>query len=112
MEPDADLLDAVQEEVYRLLVQHGVEEVVAIDEASTLRARLQKTHGGKEHYLPAQDKTARNLQILADLQAGLSPATVAEKHGVHPKTVEKIRAAARKRTGTDLGFGREDWVIR
>lgn len=111
MAADADLLDAVQDEVYRLLVRHGVEEVTAVDEASALRAQLQKTHGGKEHYLPALDRTARQRQILADLARGSSEEAVAAKHGVSLKTVQRAKQATPKNAPDLLGFGKDDWVL-
>lgn len=114
MAADADdLRDAVHEALYRAAVRSGVDEVAAIEMADADCAALDAAFGAQRHYWRAPPKDSRNRQILADLQAGQPPEEVATKHGVHPRTVEKIRAAAaRKRDESDAGLGREDWVIR
>lgn len=104
-----DLPDAVHDKVYRLLVEHGVDEVAALQAAAKLLDELSREVGGQEHYWPAPDKTTRNRRIVADLAQGLKPVEVAQKHRIHPRTVEKIRAQAQRDDG--LGFGTKDWVL-
>ena len=109
---DDDLRNAMHEALYRVAVRFGADEVAAIETADAECAAIDAAFGAQRHYWRAPPKDSRNRQILADLQSGQPTAAVAAKHGVHQKTVEKIRAtAARKRGSADLGLGREDWVL-
>lgn len=113
MAADDDLRNAVHDALYRVAVRSGVGEVAAIEMADAECAALDAAFGSARQWWRCAPKDSRNRQILADLQAGQPPKEVATKHGVHRKTVEKIRAAAvRKRDESDAGLGREDWVIR
>jgi Mor family transcriptional regulator len=110
MEPD-DLLGAVHDAVYALLVKHSVEELTAIADTQALCRDLQRDLGGREHYLPALGKELRHRQIAADLRAGISPAEVAQKQGVHPKTVAKIAMQIKQKPSDDPGLGTKEWMI-
>lgn len=105
---DRDLIDAVHDEVYALLIKHGVEDMAALTDADSLCETLQRRFGGYEHYVPVPDKTTRNARIAADLRAGHDPKAVAAKNGVTPKTVKR---AARKTESGGGGFGNEDWNL-
>jgi len=109
-EPD-DLLGAVHDAVYALLVQRGVEELTAIADTQALCRDLQRDLGGREHYLPALGKESRRRQIAADLRAGVPPAEIAAKHGVHPRTVEKVATQTKQKPSDDPGLGTKEWVI-
>jgi Mor family transcriptional regulator len=111
MEPD-DLLGAVHDAVYALLVRRGVEELTAIADTQALCRALQRDLGGRGHYLPALGKELRHRQIAADLRAGVPPAAIAKKHDVHPKTVAKIAARAQQAPNEDPGLGTSDWVLK
>ncbi len=106
--PDRDLIDAVHDEVYQLLIQRGVEDMTALTDAGQLCDTLQRSFGGYEHYVRAPDKVARNAKIAADLRAGEDPQSLATKHGVTPKTIKR---AARRVENDDAGFGSKDWNI-
>lgn len=107
-----DLRNAVHGALYRVAVRFGADEVAAIETADAECAALDTAFGAQRHYWRAPAKESRNREILAALQAGKPPEAVAAEHGVHPRTVEKIRAAAaRKRDEPDIGLGREDWVL-
>ena len=106
-----DLLGAVHDAVYALLVQHGVDELAAIADTQALCRQLQQDLGGREHYLPALGKESRHRQIAMDLAAGLPPDQVATKNKVHPKTVAKVAAQAKQAPGDDPGLGTKDWVL-
>jgi Mor family transcriptional regulator len=110
MQPD-DLLGAVHDAVYALLVECGVEELTAIADTQALCRALQRDLGGRGHYLPALGKELRHRQIAADLRAGVPPAEVAHKHRVHPRTVQKVAAQTKQQPGDDPGLGTKDWVL-
>lgn len=103
-----DLLGAVHDAIYEACVKLGADELAAIAETQARCRQLQRDFGGRDHYLPALKKHTRHQQIAADLRAGVPPAEVAAKHGVHPKTVAKIAA---KRSADDPGLGTKDWVL-
>lgn len=105
---ERDLIDAVHDEVYALLIKHGVQDMAALTDADDLCETLQRLFGGHEHYVPVRDKTTRNIRIAADLRAGHDPKVVAAKLGVTPKTVK--RAARKTESGGD-GFGGDDWNL-
>ena len=107
---DEPLIEAMHDDLYRLLIRLGVDDLTALREAGALCENLQRRFGGRDHYVPAIDKHARNARIAAELAAGREPAEIAKQYGMHPKTVEKIR----RRTTTAierLGFGSDDWVL-
>lgn len=106
---DSDLIDAMHDEVYQLLLRHGVEDLTALTDAGKLCESLQRRFGGHDHYVPVSDKSTRNARIAADLRAGQKPKDVAAKHGVHLTTV--VRAAKRVEAGDD-GFGSPDWNLK
>jgi len=110
MESD-DLLGAVHDAVYALLVTRGVEELTAIADTQALCRDLQRDLGGREHYLPALGKESRRRQIAAALRAGVPPAEIAQKQGVHPKTVAKVAAQIKQKPSDDPGLGTKEWVI-
>lgn len=106
---DESLIEAMHDDIYRLLIRLGIDDLTALRESGALCEDLQRRFGARDHYVPAIDKTTRNARIAADLASGLSAAAIAEKHGVHPNTVRRIRARTRPRDS--LGFGSADWVL-
>lgn len=115
------LLDWIHDQVYAALVDHGNEvsaglstetaEITAIRKTQALCKKLQEDLGGREHYLPALSKNERHRKVAADLQAGLPPDEVAQKHGLHPRTVKKIADSNRQQQGDDPGLGTPDWML-
>lgn len=106
-----DLLGAVHDAVYAALIENGVEELAAITATQALCHHLQQDFGGRAYYVPALDKDVRHREIAEELAAGTPPARVAQKHHVHPRTVEKIAAKARHAPNDDPGLGTKDWII-
>lgn len=106
---DESLIEAMHDDIYRLLTRLGIDDLTALRESGALCEDLQRRFGGRGHtYVPAPDKTQRNAAITADLANGMSAAECAKKHGVHPNTVKNIRT---KTVRENLGFGSDDWVL-
>lgn len=121
MDLDQSLLDWLHDQIYTMLVEHGAEvragldpgaaEIAVIQKTQALCKKLQEDLGGREHYLPALNKKERHRRVAADLQAGLSPDEVAQKHDLHPRTVKKIANKIREAPNDDPGLGTRDWMI-
>ena len=115
------LLNWIHDQIYAALMDHGDEvrtglsteaaELAAINKTQTLCKKLQEDLGGREHYLPALSKNERHRKVAADLQAGLPPDEVAQKHGLHPRTVKKIAANNCQKQSDDPGLGTPDWML-
>lgn len=106
-----DLLGAMHAAIYTLLVKRGVDELTAIADTQEFCNYMQQNFGGQDNYLPALSKESRQRQVVDDLRAGLPPEKVAEKHKMHPRTVEKIIAKEKQKPGDDPGLGTKDWVL-
>lgn len=106
---DETFLLALREEFYSLALECGAEPTVAAACADARTRKLQREFGGLQQYLPALPRDYRQRDILEDLQKGLPRAAVAAKHDVSLSTVKRVKRQAR--TG-DLGFGRDEWVIK
>lgn len=102
----SELLDTIQDGVYRLLRKHGVEDGLAGDDAAEFCARIRRDFGGFEAYVPRPDKRARNRAIKDDLARSGDRRAVAQKHGVSISTVSRIA-----RDDEQEGFGSADWNL-
>lgn len=100
------LADAIRKEVYQLLLQHGLSDGDASDEARHLLDRIQRSFGGESHYVRAPDRRARRAAIRAEIEAGSDHKSVAAKYRVSQKTVS--RALRRDEAS---GFGSLDWEL-
>lgn len=107
---DDALIEAMHDDVYRLLTRLGIDDLTALQEAGSLVEDLQRRFGGRDHYLPAVDKATRNARIAAELAAGHDPQQVADRHGVSKKTLARV---ARRTRGDDDGggFGSPEWNL-
>lgn len=104
---DESLIEAMHDDIYRLLTRLGIDDLTALREAGALCEDLQRRFGARDHYVPAIDKTTRNARIAAELASGHDAKSVAARHGVSTKTVKR---AVRPRDD-DPGFGSPDWNI-
>lgn len=111
MSAEHELVDAIHNALYRLLLRRGVDDLTALADAGELLDTLQRQFGGRDHYVPRPDKGSRNARIAADLAANLPASAVAEKHGVAPRTVRRIRKQIDQERADLLGFGDEDWAL-
>lgn len=106
---DESLIEALHDDVYRLLTRLGIDDLAALREAGSLCEELQRRFGGRDHYMPAIDKLTRNARIAAELAAGVKPADIAQKYDITPRMVRKI--SSRTQSSASLGFGKDDWVL-
>lgn len=106
MNETGDLLEAMHDVIFGLLVRRGIDDLAALNEAGTLCEDLQRRFGGRDHYIPVPDKSTRNARIAAELAAGRDPQEVAARYGVSTKTVKRTA-----RRHDDPGFGSPDWNL-
>lgn len=83
------------EELRRLLVrglceQLGLTETGAMQFANPLVTFLQREYAGEQLYIPKPARQHDLLQIMAQLEAGLSPRTVCEHHGISRRTLQRL----------------------
>ncbi len=107
---DDALIEAMHDDLYRLLTRLGVDDLTALQEAGALVEDLQRRFGGRHHYLPAVDKATRNARIAAELAAGHDPQQVAARHGVSKKTLARV-ARRTRRDDDGGGFGSPEWNL-
>jgi DNA-binding NarL/FixJ family response regulator len=58
--------------------------------------RLRAEYGSEMVYIPAPDRSARNIAIVAGLAAGDAPQEIAARVGVHVTTVRRVRQRTRR----------------
>ncbi len=83
------------EELRRLLVrglceQLGLTEIVAMQFANPLVAFLQREYAGEQLYIPKPARQYDLLQIMAQLEAGMTPREVCEHHGMSRRTLHRL----------------------
>lgn len=82
-----EFIELLEHEAEAVMVFGGVPAAIARDLARSLSDRIMRAAGGDSPYIPC--RRLRRLDALADLRAGMDTASVARKHGVSRRTVQR-----------------------
>ncbi|MEW8253753.1 MAG: Mor transcription activator family protein [Candidatus Thiodiazotropha taylori] len=111
---EINICDFIGQYLERRLSGIGVTDTQAQEVIGQLQRDIRAQYGGDRVYVPTDQKMTkqeRDRAIIIEWKAKTDRNIIADHHGVHRSTVDRVISHYLNRTPKDQGFGRSEWNI-